>query len=520
MNTSLALFFCDDYMVAAVQPFEGKYTVIASTDDKKFSFYFYTNPHTADIDFGSDYKKLYLKKSPLYFGDLVNNIGSGATFELGGTQQSYLLFFDNIIKVVRELYASELGKYDSNFAVSDSTVIDAVAMFVDNIPADTQAKISRYFESKKIRIVRTESVDAVAVSYCASKNGKFCQNRKFAVLEALGGNLNMSIVNADQKTFARAEFKPFKGYGVDPMVKVIAEQIVNHANRHEHIIDADNKAEINSEIVRHYSLADQVIDFFNKNTEKQSIKLNTVFACNPTQRIPVTLSLEELNKTAYLYSRQYSGFFDNWLLQEVRCSQQDLENILLVGKSLGNNSLLQEFRRYGDAKILHYGDSDVQEFLIELFKQPLSGSSSQPDGADEAIDEESTMFLAGNEPSGPARKTEAPVQKPPVMPSKPVTNEYAEVPSLSVVSLRPGTKVWLNTYDSTPGKGKAHQELEYQGGGKFVILSSSRSLHFGDIAEPVSMVWNPGVQLDFMVVRGGHDLGRFRTRVVTSILVK
>ena len=77
----------------------------------------------------------------------------------------------------------------------------------------------------------------------------------------------------------------------------------------------------------------------------------------------------------------------------------------------------------------------------------------------------------------------------------------------------------LNTFDHAPGKGAAHQEFVYLGGHQFKVLSSSRTLHAGDIAEPVSDVWQTGVQIDLMITRSGKNLGRFRTRPVVKISI-
>ena len=512
MNKTLALFFNDDYLAAAVQPVDGKFTILSSTDDKKFYFYFYTVPTSATVEFGFDYKKLYQDKHNLYYGDLIKNIEENNSYMLGNIEQNYVTFFSCIIKTIRELYSNELKKYDSAFYCNDDTEIDAVAMFSDNISDNVKNKIKNYFSTKKINISRNENIDGIVVSYFTSKKGYYCTNRKFAVLEALGYNLNMSIVTADQNTFSRQEYKQFKGYGIDPMIKVIAEQIVNSVNRSEHLIDFENKQEIQEEINRHYDKAEKVIAYFEKNPEKQTIRLSTVFACNPNTKIPINLSLTDISKTAYSVSRQYSAFFTNSFLEPNKINSNDVENIILVGNSLGGQSIIQEFKSFGESKIQNFSDTEAMQFMIELFKEKSQAQDS------DYQDEEGTMFLAQNKPEPIPQKPEPKIQEQPKPTFNP--NVYHEVDSITIGALKPGTKVYLDTFDPTPGKGKAHQELEYQGGGQFVILSSSRSLIFGDLVEPLAPVWTKGVNLLFVVVRDGRNLGKFKTRVVTKISVK
>ncbi|MBO4244040.1 MAG: hypothetical protein J5882_03170, partial [Bacteroidales bacterium] len=88
-----------------------------------------------------------------------------------------------------------------------------------------------------------------------------------------------------------------------------------------------------------------------------------------------------------------------------------------------------------------------------------------------------------------------------------------------IAALSTNNKVLLNTFDPAPGKGAAHQEFVYIGNHQFKVLSSSRTLKAGDIAEPVAELWKTGVQIDLMITRDGKSLGRFRTRPVVKISV-
>jgi hypothetical protein len=497
MEKLLALFFNGDFLEAAVQPFKGKFSVVASTDDNKYYFYFRVNPYTQQIDFGADYKKNFRDRQGLFLGDLIKNVEEGNRYNIENISQEYITLFDCIIKSIRELYAQKLKVFDNSFSLGDDDVVDAVAVFSDNISLTASEKIINYFRTKKINITAGQSLDTLAVKYFAAKNGLYCQNRKFAVLEALGANLNMSVVKADGKSFTRENFRQFKGYGIDPMVKVIAEKIVKSVNLTEHIIDSDNKGEINAEIIRHYDKAEAVIRHFEKNADKRTIKISTVFACNPGNKIPVTLSLDELNATAYNISRQYSAFFTNGFLTEYDVKISGLENVILVGNPLGNKSIMQEFSALAGAKIRHISSSEAENFLSEAFDAETPVSEIQ--------DEESTAFMFGIEEDAK---------------EEPEPAVYVEVPELRISSLTSGQNVYIDTFDPTPGKGAAFQEFEYTGGNVFRVLSSGRSLKQGDVATAVYDVWKPEMQLDFLVTRGAKNLGKFRTRVVKKIRVK
>ena len=472
MEKLLALYFNDDYLQAAVQPFQGKFSILSATDDNRYYFYFRINPFSRQTDFGGDYKKNFRDRQNLYLGDLIKNIEENAEYEIGDLKQGYLTLFDCIIQSVRDLYYKKLSVFES-FSFDDNTVIDAFGVFSDTL----------------------------AVKYFASKNGLFCHDRRFAVLEALGCNLNMSVVSADKKVFKRENFRQFKGYGIDPMVKVIAEKIVKSVNLTEHIIDSDNTEEINAEIIRHYDKAEAVIRHFEQNTQKRTIKISTVFACNPGNKISVVLSFDDLSQTAYQISRQYSAFFSSGFLSEFDIKISGLENVILVGNPLGNRSILQEFNSLAGSKLQHISTQESENFLMEVFDFLPSENEVSNE-----CDEESTMFLPDTEPE--VEKNSEPVVAQKV---------YREVENVNLSQLKPGVKIYLDTFDPTPGKGAAFQEFEVLNPGKLRVVSSGRSLMPGDIAEPCAMIWQKEVQVDLDIFRSGKKIGRFRTRIVKKI---
>ena len=240
---------------------------------------------------------------------------------------------------------------------------------------------------------------------------------------------------------------------------------------------------------------------------KPVISLQTSFAVNQGNKIKVSLSLDEINKLSYLYSRQFSAFFSDNFLAKEKIKTIDLDKIFLVGNSLNNSTVRKEFANYGETKIEVFTD-DISFILGELFKE----QTAPPE-----VDEESTMFQMGAQHL--EQKSAVTPPPPPVTPPPVSTPSYASVANINIATLAPNKKVLLNTFDPAPGKGAAHQEFVYIGNHQFKVLSSSRTLKAGDIAEPVADIWQTGVQIDLMITRGGKNLGRFRTRPVVKISV-
>lgn len=336
-----------------------------------------------------------------------------------------------------------------------------------------------------------------------------CNNRKMAVVETLGNDLNMYIVNINGNACNVLAKRNAEGLGVQPLARAIAQKIVNNVNVTAHIIAPTDGKALAAEIKRHYSLSEKVIAYFDKNPNKDTIKLSTNFACAPTQKCPVGLSRGELYADAANFSRQYAAMFANDLLAANGCRVIDLESIILVGNTLENPTVLKGFQEIGGTKVVAF-HGDFMDFIDGMIAAPAAPAAVANNAAP-AEDNEGTMFQMANAQSAP---------EPPKQPVTPPQPQYQEVATIDVNTLRKGALIHLDTFDSTPGKGAAFQELEYQGSGIFLIIGSSRSLAPGDIAKPLVNSWKVGIQLDFNITRDGRNIGKFRTRPVVKISIK
>ncbi|MBQ5453918.1 MAG: hypothetical protein IIT56_13150, partial [Bacteroidales bacterium] len=119
MEKLLALFFSDDYLEAAVQPKEDKFSVISQNDGNRYYFYFKVNPYSMQIDSGADYEKKFRDRQGLFLGDLIKNIEEGKSFNVENFSGEYITLFDCIIKSIRNLYNEKLKSSDPAFSFDD-----------------------------------------------------------------------------------------------------------------------------------------------------------------------------------------------------------------------------------------------------------------------------------------------------------------------------------------------------------------------------------------------------------------
>lgn len=483
MDNILALFVCDNYIQAAILGGDGTCKPLLSDRDGGRYYLYFKQNDAGGYDYGLQYLMPYRNGEAGAEGDVLQRIGEGR----------------------RDL---ELALYAVTSAIVAKTtgISRCVASFSDSVDEPARAAIGESLVRSGLQISIREQLPAVVVRHFARSRGMLCNNRKMAVVETLGNDLNMYIVNINGNACDVLAKRNAEGLGVQPLARAIAQKIVNNVNVTAHIIAPTDGKALAAEIKRHYSLSEKVIAYFDKNPNKDTIKLSTNFACAPTQKCPVGLSREELYADAANFSRQYAAMFANDLLAANGCRVIDLESIILVGNTLESPTVLKGFQEIGGTKVVAF-HGDFMDFMDGMIAAPAAVANN----AAPAEDNEGTMFQMANAQSAP---------EPPKQPVTPPQPQYQEVATIDVNTLRKGALIHLDTFDSTPGKGAAFQELEYQGSGIFLIIGSSRSLAPGDIAKPLVNSWKVGIQLDFNITRDGRNIGKFRTRPVVKISIK
>ncbi len=486
MDNILALFVCDNYIQAAILGGDGTCKPLPSDRDGGRYYLYFKQNDAGGYDYGLQYLMPYRNGEAGAEGDVLQRIGEGR----------------------RDL---ELALYAVTSAIVAKTtgISRCVASFSDSVDEPARAAIGESLVRSGLQISTREQLPAVVARHFARSRGMLCNNRKMAVVETLGNDLNMYIVNINGNACDVLAKRNAEGLGVQPLARAIAQKIVNNVNVTAHIIAPTDGKALAAEIKRHYSLSEKVIAYFDKNPNKDTIKLSTNFACAPTQKCPVGLSREELYADAANFSRQYAAMFANDLLAANGCRVIDLESIILVGNTLENPTVLKGFQEIGGTKVVAF-HGDFMDFMDGMIAAPAAPAAVANNAAP-AEDNEGTMFQMANAQSAP---------EPPKQPVTPPQPQYQEVATIDVNTLRKGALIHLDTFDSTPGKGAAFQELEYQGSGIFLIIGSSRSLAPGDIAKPLVNSWKVGIQLDFNITRDGRNIGKFRTRPVVKISIK
>jgi len=488
MDKTLTLFFEEEYLVAAIKPFDGKFTVFQQNNDIKFPFYFSVDNVNNKIDYSFIYKADYQDGKPDFYGNFLNLIiDKSQKYKWYEYETEIIDLLINIINNVRTYYFENLKKLAGNENIDESLAIPLNLVFSENVKLESREVLRNYLAKQNFKInLVTKNISELIVLHHINKNNFQIQNKDYAVIESLGENLNMSVVRVKDNIAEKIHFKTFPEYGTDPRVHVIAKKIVDDVNRQEGLLSKTE--DLKKEYKRHQTKAIKIIEAL-KNFKKPFLTLSTTFAVEPSRKLVTNLSIEEVDKLSFLHARQFSSFLTDHFLNTIGIKILDLDKIFLVGNTFNNELVNKEFVRFGADRIIYMSD-DISIVLQEAYAKPIT---NEP-----VIDNNATMFMVDDKNIVP--------------------ETYQMFNKLNVADLKMGQEVKLTNSD--PVKGIEIQIMQYLGKNKFVIKESNRSLRSGDIAEPIVMAWTTGIQLDFDIHRNHKFFGRFRTRKVVSIEVK
>ncbi len=491
MNKTLALHIEQDYIIAGIEPFQGKFSKITKRGDFKFPLYFFVNNIDKKIDYSFQYKYDYEDGKKQYIGDFINQItDSTKTYKWYDYDSELINLFTYILDDIKDGYYHILSSADESVEINKTEKIETFVSFSDNFPNKSIDKLKRHLESEGFKI-KPEKIcfPKLFVNHYLVKNSIRIEKQKYLLIEALGKNLNISIINAyNEYDIERSDFETYENYGIDPRIRVIAKKIVDDINKHEGILNDTNL--INSEYIRHQSKAEKIVAAIEKKKGRipKYLNIETTFIKEANRKFRTRLSLNEIDELTSLHVKQIARFVSDNYLGKKSLNLENIDKIFLIGNTLNNDLIKNEFERFGKSR-LEYVNSDE---IYVVLKQLLS---------------------SGNKPKKDT-------QKPEKLKHTKKSKTFEEIKILSIGTLNKNQKIKLLNNDPAPGKGDSMQLLRYLGNNKFVILASTRSLASGDIATVVSPTWIAGIQIDFQIERNGKIIGQFKTRRIVKIMVQ
>lgn len=489
MNKKLAFHVEQDYLIAGVEPLIGKFYQLTKRGKKRYPFYFFVDKINNRVDYSEVYKAKYQDqranaqvRNMDYFGDFLQKITNPAhTYSLFGYENDLVNLILPILDDIKDSYFSVLRSMSGDEISGDEPVALNIS-FSDNVPNKSRQALQAFLEKQNFRIEKQDlTFPELLVYQYMRKNGMEFKNKKFALLEAVGTHLNMSVVSVYTPFDREREYlKTFENFGADPRTQVIAKRIVDDINRQEGLLQGAQA--LLDEYERHRRIAEDIIQQI-EHKKRPYISVETEFAIAPERKRSTTLSVDEIENLTFAHIRQISRYFESHFLDENKLKTNDFDKIFLVGDTLNNELVKKEFARFGHKKVEYLTTDDCSLALMALL---FDETKAQEDA------EKFQQMQEG-------------------------ISRYTEVEFVSVSKLKPGQLIKLSNHDPRPGKGDSLQEFKYAGENQFVVLQSTRSLIKGDIATAITPIWVPGMQIELKIERDGKLIGTFKTRKIVKI---
>ena len=487
MNKTLAIFIDEDYLIAATEPYLGKFVRISKRGNDKFPFYFFIDNINNKIDYSFRYKTDFENGSPNVIGNFLSLIvDKTAMYKWYDYENEVINLIHHILDDVKDTYLNIMNSLSSEQKVTATDTIPLKLAFSDNISKESREALEIFFQSQNFNLLRQPfSFPELLVNFYIEKNKLPYNNLRFVVIDALGYNLNMSVVSVfNEFDRERTVFKSFPEYGIDPRIQVIAKKIVDDVNRQENLLN--NSADKKKEYIRHQQLASTLVN--DVETKKSPyIQVETNFLVDSNKKLFTTLALDEIERLTSFHVRQIARFFEQQFLQENGFQTQQFQHFFFFGNTMNNELVKREFSRFGTQKITYFNTEQTELILLALLQEERKSMETTSSASTDGFSEVQNSLSA----------------------------EYKTVPFVTVSVLKAGNQLKITTNDSA--KGQEIQELKYLGNNQFEVIASTRSLAPKDLAVPINPVWVPGIQADFNITRAGKLLGTFKTRIIVTI---
>jgi len=489
MNSSLALYVDPEYIAAGVEPYEGKFQLISRRGIKIFPLYFFIDELNNKIDYSIVYKKDFEEGKANYFGNFFDQITDPSKIYKWYKYDSEIINLSlTILDDIKSAYFYIMKSFEEQGQFDESAPIPVNICFSDNISSKAMNFFCDFINKQNYLIKSNKiTMPQLATNYVMDQKRLEFKDKKFAILEALGEHLNISVVSIySEYDKERTNFKSYPSYGIDPRIQVIAQKIVDDINKAEGLLS--NSESLKEEYKRHFKLAEELV-FKLESERKPYILVETSFKIDLSRKLQTTLSIDEIEHLTSFHIRQISKFFADYFLPENSLKLDQIDHIILFGNTLNNELVKKEMNRFGSNKLIYFTSDDISILVNEL-----------------------TRFGQVKVKKSNVVEELAPVHQ--------VQTTYKSVPYITISALITGNIIKVDTFDPNPGKGAAMKEIEYLGEKKFKVISCTRGLQVSDIITAITPVWTAGIQIDFLVERNGKAMGQYRTRKIAKLELK
>lgn len=384
MNHTLALYFDQHALLAAVCPYQGKFSLLGMGEAPRFPLYFWVDEQS--VQYGESYRQAVEAGDPRAYGDVYALITqSGKGFHMYGYERDYVSLLDPILQDIQELYQarmSTLGADPEGFEAK----VPVAASFADGIPAEARQRVLEYLpqlQLQPLEELRTYAFPELLIHQLLAVRALPDERLTYLVVEAFNADLNVSVLQfSPAGRVRRVKHEQFPGYGDDPRVGVLARFVLDEINRSRHLLHTDAQ-----KLAEYRRLLPQARAWHEKLMSSQRPYVTVKAALSPMPNSPssITIQKRQIDELTRAHSLQVARYVER-SVQGI-CELDAVARIFVMGDTLRNSQVLQGFYRLGEEKLWVWDNEGLHEALKGMLL--LSGgeaagrimASARPEGA-------------------------------------------------------------------------------------------------------------------------------------------
>ena len=384
MNKTLALYFDDHFLIGAVEPFDGKFTLLEKNNREKFYLYFYIDNH--QIDYGQSYQREIDNQDPKLIKDFYERICEETTFSFQGYEHSFVTLLNPIIEDIHDSYQKIIARLSDNpDGMNTSDEIPVKLGFSPNLHNKAVSAIQNYLADMRFEVNAESSPDEFdQLILQAMVDRRELESGDYAIVEGLNDDLNVTLVNINPTmAIKRLTEGSYPGFGTDPRIGVISKYVVDKANENIHILHSQTEKDL--EYKRKTILAHQWNEQLLKSRRPYT-HVSVSLSQAPQSESKIPIQKREIDSLTKARSLQVARYVEHTLGPHI--DMQALTKIIIIGDSLINSQVLDGFYRYGKDKLMVMGNEKVVDTVKGLLAQKtLSPFEDIPVEINEAIKE-------------------------------------------------------------------------------------------------------------------------------------
>ncbi|RMG67864.1 MAG: hypothetical protein D6722_12525 [Bacteroidetes bacterium] len=358
MNTSLALYFDDNALLAAVEPADGTFRCLGRGEPERYALYFLVNDQ--GISYGQGFRDEFLAGDPRIIGDLYERLlDPDFSFQAHGYDRKAIDLLEPIISDLRRDYADYMATKMAE-APQASDRISLHLSFSKNVGQEARQLLRSWLKRQNFELPETDTPFSEGLFRWLHRSRQLPKdNGTYGLVEAVNDTLNLALVEINGDGIVRELAREkYAGLGADPRLGALSKFVVDEINRARNLLHTqdEREAEYRRQLPAAQGWNQQLL-----GTRRPFITIEAALSAFPDMPAHITLTRDKIDGLTKDRSWQVARFFET--LVEPRLRWEDLSGVVILGNSMDNDFVRDGFAKFGKDSLMFLPDERVYDVL-------------------------------------------------------------------------------------------------------------------------------------------------------------